>query len=307
MTRAVLEKLFPHFVLIIAMILWSSSFIALKFALSVYTPFEVVAGRMFVAALVCIPLAKELWKVLQNKQIRKILLLGVLFEPCLYFLCETFALHYTSAAQAGMVLALTPLCVGVAAWFFLSERLAMQAWVGFAFAVIGVLWLSFSSSASETMPNPLLGNILEFGAVLCAMGYTLSVRYLAQLVKPLVFTAAMALGGAIFYIPLALLPISVEPVLLDVTVPAWLPLTSIAYLGLAVSLFGYGFYNYALSRLSAGETAAYINLIPIITLIMGVCWLGEYLSPVQYMASALIIMGIVLSQTAKVKKVNREK
>ena len=302
MPKFVSERMLPHVILVFAMILWSSSFIGFKVALSVYSPFEVVAGRMIVASLFCIPVAKELWAVLKNKELRFFLLIGVLFEPCIYFLCETFALLYTSAAQAGMVLALTPLCVGAGAWFFLKEKLSLQTWFGFIVAVIGIVWLSFSGEASQTAPHPLLGNILEFGAVLCAMGYTLCVRRLVRSVRPIVYTAAMAFGGAIFYIPLTFLPISVEPVILDIVVPTWMPLASIAYLGFAVSLLGYGFYNFGLTRLPAGEVAAYVNLIPIITLGMGVLWLGEYLTPVQYLASALVVVGIILSQTAKKRK-----
>ena len=292
----------PHLVLIVAMILWSSSFIGFKIALSVYSPFEIVAGRMVVASLFCIPVAKELWSALKDKRIRFFLLIGVLLEPCIYFLCETFALRYTSAAQAGMVLALTPVCVGAAAWFLLAEKLPLQTWAGFIIAVIGIVWLSFSGVASQTAPNPLLGNILEFGAVICAVGYTICVRHLALLVRPIVYTAAMAFGGAIFYIPLAFLPITVEPIMLDVIVPSWMPMAAIVYLGFGVSLLGYGFYNFGLTHLSAGEVAAYVNLIPIITLGMGVLWLGEYLNPVQYIASALVVVGIILSQTAKRQK-----
>lgn len=293
------QRIFSHVILILAMILWSSSFIGFKIALSVYNPFEVVAGRMVVASFFCIPVAKELWRVLKDKNLRFFLLIGVLSEPCLYFLCETFALHYTSAGQAGMVLALTPLCVGAGAWFFLAEKLPLQTWLGFITAVVGIVWLSFSGEASQAAPNPLLGNILEFGAVLCAVGYTLCVRRLVLSVRPIVYTAAMAFGGALFYIPLIFLPISIEPVVLDIVVPLWMPMASIFYLGSVVSLFGYGLYNFGLTRLPAGEVAAYINLIPIMTLGMGMLWLGEYLNPIQYLASALVIVGIIISQTAK--------
>ena len=47
---------------------------------------------------------------------------------------------------------------------------------------------------------------------------------------------------------------------------------------------------------SAGQAAAYINLIPVITLLMGVGLLHEVFLATQYMASALVIAGLVLSQ-----------
>ncbi len=59
-----------------------------------------------------------------------------------------------------MITALMPLLVAVGAWFFLRERLRLQAWLGFSLAVGGALWLSFAAQVSEVAPNPLLGNFL---------------------------------------------------------------------------------------------------------------------------------------------------
>lgn len=300
----IFARIFPHIIMILAMASWSSSFIGFKIALSVYNPFEVLAGRLIVASIFCIPVAKELWKALKNKKIRWYIILGVLSEPCLYFLFETSALFYTSASQAGMVLAFAPLCVGIGAWVFLREKLPLQAWFGFMIAIIGIVWLSLAGEPSATAPNPFLGNMLEFGAVLCAVGFTLCARHVVNFVRPIVYTAAMAFGGALFYIPLVFLPVTIEPIVLDVVVPSWMPLVAIVYLGLVVSLIGNGLYSYGLTHLSAGEGGAYMNLIPLLTLAMGVLWLDEYLSLVQYMAAALVIIGILLSQTAKRRKGN---
>ena len=71
---------------------------------------------------------------------------------------------------------------------------------------------------------------------------------------------------------------------------------SIFYLGVVVSLLGYGFYNYGVSKLSATEAAAYINLIPVITLVIGVLFLEERLTTTQYFASLAILGGMLLSQ-----------
>lgn len=299
-----LHKIIPHLALVIGMAAWASSFIGLKFALTEYSPFEVVAGRMIVASIICIPFLKPLAELLKNRRKRLILLAGVLCEPCLYFLFETSALRYTSSAQAGMVLAIMPLTVGFCAWLLLKEKQTLQAWTGFVMAFFGVFWLSFSGETSASAPNPFLGNMLELGAVFCGMGYTLSCRSLTSDMSPWVFTAAMAYGGTLFYVPLTFLPIEFAPVVLDVEIPSWMPLFAIFYLGIVVSLLGYGFYNYGVAKLSATEAAAYINLIPVITLVIGMVFLQERLTFEQYVASALILGGMLLSQ-CKFSKKNR--
>lgn len=297
-----MQKCIPHFALIIGMTAWASSFIGLKFALSAYSPFEVIAGRMFVASVICLPFLKQFFLFLKNRKKALILLVGVVSEPCCYFLFETSALRYTSSAQAGMVLAIMPLCVGFCAWLLLKEKQSLFAWIGFVLAFFGVFWLSFSGETSESVPNPFLGNMLELGAVFCGVGYTLSCRKLTSSMSPWLFTAAQSFGGFLFYLPLNLLPLEFSPVVLDVEIPGWLPFVSIIYLGIIVSLLGYGFYNYGVSKLSATEAAAYINLIPVITLVIGVVFLEENLTATQYVASLAILGGMLLSQYKTKKK-----
>jgi len=45
------HHLLPAISLIVAMLLWASSFVALKLAFSTYQPMQVIFGRMFIASL----------------------------------------------------------------------------------------------------------------------------------------------------------------------------------------------------------------------------------------------------------------
>ena len=103
-------------------------------------------------------------------------------------------------------------------------------------------------------------------------------------------------GMSFFAGLLALAPLDYTPVLLHVEVPDWAPWASVVYLGGVVSLGGYGLYNVGVSRLSAAGAAAYTNLIPILTLASGVILLREVFLPGQYMASVLVVAGVLLSQ-----------
>ena len=58
----------------------------------------------------------------------KYIVLLALCEPCFYFVFEGYAMIYTTASQAGMVVAALPLAVVVAAWLLLGERLA-ERWI----------------------------------------------------------------------------------------------------------------------------------------------------------------------------------
>lgn len=141
-------NLLPSFSLIMAMLLWSSSFVALKIAFQGYHPMQVIFGRMFIASLCFVVFIPSFRKINWRRQNIKYLLIMVICEPCLYFIFEAKALELTSASQAGMITAMMPLLVAILAWSWLKERITRQTLAGFCLAIVGACWLSLASEAS---------------------------------------------------------------------------------------------------------------------------------------------------------------
>ncbi|MFC6670133.1 DMT family transporter [Marinobacterium aestuariivivens] len=285
------SRAMPMLCLLLAMLLWASSFVVLKLAFAYYDPMVVLSGRMFVASCCFIWLLRRFGPVDYRPGDWKLIALLMLAEPCLYFLFEASALHHTSAAQAGMITALLPLLVAIGAWFWLRERLHRQAWAGFALAVVGAVWLSLAAEETAAAPNPLLGNFLEFCAMLCAMVYTLCLKRLSARYSPWLLTALQSFCGTLFFLPALALP--------SVTLPTvWVPeaVLAILYLGLVVNIFAYGLYNLGVSWIPASQASAYINLIPVFTVVLAYLLLRETLNYEQLAASALVIGGVILSQ-----------
>ena len=143
----------------------------------------------------------------------------------------------------------------------------------------------------------VLGNLLEGLAIVCGALYTVTARHLSARYSPLQITLVQSLVGLGFFGTLCLLaPSTAEPVNLGLDLPSWAPWACVVYLGCVVSLGGYGLYNVGVHGLSAAQAAAYTNLIPVMTLIIGVCFLHEVFLPSQYAASLLVIAGVLLSQ-----------
>lgn len=290
------EQALASCALLVAMLFWGSSFIALKIAVSAFDPMVMVFGRMvssLVALTVLWVLARRKTPVscrLQRGDVFFLILLS-LCEPCFYFVFEGYAVQYTTASQAGVVVGALPLAVVVAAWIFLKERPSPRVWVGFVLAVVGVIWLSFGAVATENASNPMLGNALEVAAVICAALYVVCAKRLSVSCSPLLITTVQSLIGSLFFLPILALPV--------VTLPESFPLLptlAVLYLGIGVTLFSFLCYNYAIRRVSAARTGAFLNLVPVIALFMGVVFLDEQLTFGQWAACVLILGGVVLSQ-----------
>lgn len=279
--------------LISAAMLWSTSFVVLKASLAVYHPHVIIFGRMLVASICFVPL---FWKYRRAWRLRpgsvKLILFMAFCEPCLYFLAETAALQRTTAAQAGMITAMLPLMVALGAYIVLKEEISTPMVLGFAMAIAGAVWLSLSSRVEQSAPNPVLGNFLEFLAMVCASGYMISVRRLTTTYRysPLFITAAQAVLGMVFYLPLLMMP--------GVDLAAHLELNylwAVFYLGAFISMGAYGFYNFGISRIPAGQGALFINLIPVFSVFFAWLFLKERFTTSQYLAAALILAGIYIS------------
>ncbi len=186
------------------MALWGSSFMALKVAFRELPPMWVIFGRMALGSLIFLVAWRWRGRIDYRPGDWRYLLALAVCEPCLYFICESLALQQTSAAQAGMITALLPLLVAVGACFLLHEKIARMTWIGFALAVLGSLWLTLASEPDSHAPNPLLGNLFELLAMLCATGYTLLLKHLSARYSPFTLTAMQAFIGTLFFLPLAL-------------------------------------------------------------------------------------------------------
>ena len=282
----------PTLGLLLAMVLWASSFVALKLAFRAYDPMVVIFGRMAVASACFLVFAGWFRRTVDFKwgDLKAILFMA-LCEPCLYFIFEAKAIENTTASQAGMITAMLPILVALAAWCFLREKIALQTWLGAVIAVAGVCWLSLESVPTDDAPNPILGNFLEFIAMVCAAGYTISMKQLTGRYSPFFLTAMQAFIGSLFFLPFLFLPTTRLPQSFDPVSG-----TAVVYLGAVVTLGAYGLYNYGLKHVPASQAASFVNLIPVFSVLMGWLLLGESFSITQCMAAVLVMVGVYLSQ-----------
>ena len=282
-----------------AMFIWGSSFIALKSAMVDLGEFTVIFFRMLIASACFLYFIKDFIKYNFTKKDIKFIVLLAFFEPCLYFIFEAKAMIYTSASQAGMITSLMPIITAMAAGYFLKEIISRQLIFGSLIATFGAIWLSVQATTTASAPNPLLGNFLEFCAMFCAAGYTIVARYLANRYSAIFITAIQAFIGAIFFLPFFIYEYTTTDMNFTSTAIGWL-----FYLGIIVTLGGYGLYNFALTKIDASKASMFIYLIPIFTLILAFVLLKETLSATELIASITILSGVILSQL-KFKKLKR--
>ena len=188
-------------------ILWGGAYVAMKFSLDYFHPLSLIFLRLALAScvgLLFLPAMRS--RQTYTKGDWRIFLALTLSEPCLYFIFEGYALKYTSASQAGMLVSTLPIFVGILAYILLKEKISRTGWAGGIIAIAGAVWLSLGAVADEHAPDPLLGNALEACAMLFAAIYAICVRRLARGYTAFFITSVQAWGGALFFLPAVLPP-----------------------------------------------------------------------------------------------------
>ena len=289
------STLLPTLAMVAITLLWGGSFTMIKLALAHYHVFVVTFSRMLIAAA----LFALCWRKLRRVRVLRcdiLPILGMIFcEPCLFFTFEAYALYNTTASQAGMVVALTPIIIVVAAFLLLKERPGPMVWIGLIVAIVGVMILSWDATASADAPNPVLGNFLEGLAMAAAAGFVICLKKLKGAYPPIFLAATQAFGGCIFFAFAQLLPGVQWP-------EAWplLPTLAIGYLGVLITFLGISLYNYALSGLPATRSAGLLNLVSVSAVVFGVIFLDEHLTALQWAACGLVLLGVFISRRSPV-------
>lgn len=281
----------PFIALTASVFLWGSTFAGTRIALRTLDPMIILWIRMAAANLVTLPFAGKLVPGNYRKGDWKYLIPMMLFQPCLYFLLESNALRFTTSSQAGVVAASVPLLVALGAWMFLKEKIGTGTVMGMMLSILGVAVLTFSQKAGSQASNPLLGNTLEFLAMICAAGNILIIKKLSNRYSAWTLTAMQNLTGLFFFSPGLYKIIQNEGI-------TWTPgvLALVVYMGIFASLVAFGLYNWGMSHLPASKASSFINLVPVTAIIFGWTILGEGLNPIQIAAAAAVLAGVVISQ-----------
>nr|WP_319494878.1 DMT family transporter [uncultured Desulfobacter sp.] len=281
----------PYAALAAAAFFWGASFPATRFAVSLLDPKAVMFCRMAVACLIMAPFVRQLKPAAWSAKDLKLIIPMVLLQPCLYFLLESNALKLTTSSQAGVISASVPLLVALGAWLFLSEKITMQVVLGLIVSMVGVAVLTLQATPVRAGDNPFVGNCLEFAAMACAAGNMLLVKRLSGRYNTWTLTGLQFIAGLLFFSPGVVLLADSPEIVLRFDLIGVLIL-----LGAFASVGAFGLYNWAMARIPATRAAVFINLVPVIAVVLGWTLLGESLSLGQVGGAFVVGFGVIVSQ-----------
>jgi len=161
-------------------------------------------------------------------------LLGLLGH-CLNRLCWSYGLTLTTASNASLLLAITPIHVALLATLFGIERVHRKSAAGIAVALLGVFFVLKADLVNVRFGKAtLVGDVFMLGTGVLWALFTIYAKHLLQNHSILKLTAWSAQFGAAFMIPFALRSL-IQGELAGISLKAWVCLLVVSFLGNALS------------------------------------------------------------------------
>ena len=217
-----------------------------------------------------------------------------------------FAIQLLPVGIALLLEYLAVLFVAVIAFFFLKERVKPRLWIAIVCVLVG---LAVVAQIWDSNLNPL-GVVMALIAAVSLTIYFLVGERQVGATSPLAVafwtTGFASLFWAFFsgwwdVAPASLAQqVSFSGNLASVVAPLWVPLAWCVILG---SFVPFLLSFLALKHLSATAAGIVASSEVIFAFVVAWLWLGEALNPIQIGGAAVVLLGIILAQTARAGKV----
>ena len=277
---------------IFTVFIWSATFVSTKILLEYLSPTEILFYRYVIAYLLFVAASPRVLRPLSFRDEAKFALAAFL-GVTLYFLCENFALLYSTASNVSLLVSTAPMLTGVVAHFMTkNEKITENFIYGCLFGLAGVFLVVFNGSFLLKL-NPV-GDIL---AIISALSFALYSIILKDF-NYSSYSATVITRKTFFYSLLTLIPLLFTP-LFD-----WKPevlikgevIGHLFFLGLFASALCYLLWNKVIWELGAVKANNFIYLMPAMSMALAALLLNERITLLAAGGGLLILLGVYLSQ-----------
>jgi len=276
-------------VLAVTLLLWSSAFVGIRYAVRHYPPGSLALLRFLIASFllggyVFWRKAPSSSRIASLKDWGAFLTLGAtgVFG---YHIALNYGEQTVEAGAASLLVNTTPLFTVLLAVLFLGERLSRRGALGLAVAFSGASMVALGAANGLT---------LDKGAVLVLLAAVVQAFYFA-LQKPMLGRfGALELTTRSIWCGTLLLS-AFLPELASTVREAPLSATLVVvFLGVGPSCFAYVAWAYIVSKMSVSRAVGFLYLVPALALGTGFVVLGEIPSVVAVVGGAVTILGVML-------------
>jgi drug/metabolite transporter (DMT)-like permease len=276
-------------------VVWGVNYAVIKAALREFQPmaFNGIRFALATATIALLLRHRGISLRMPREGLWRLVLLGVLGNA-IYQVLFIEGVARTTAANASLIMASSPMMVALLATALGRERLQARGWFGVMLAVTGLtLVLSAQNRVGFTRVS-LAGDLLILTAAAMWGLYTVLATGVMARTPSLSATLVTFLSGTPVLLLMAV-PSLVSQDWRGVGAGSWL---AVAFSGIVAIGLAYLAWNIGLGAVGSTRTVVYSNLTPVVAAALAWVTLGERWSLAQLCGAAAVLVGIVLTRTA---------
>jgi drug/metabolite transporter (DMT)-like permease len=270
-------------------VVWGTSYGVVKSALVFYPVLGLLALRFGITFVMLSPALRHL-RAADARTLRGVLVAGALLLGI--FLCETFGILMTRAANAAFLISLCVVLTPLVEWLLLKRKPSGAEWLAVALSLLGA-WLLAGDGALSLNPGDAL---ILLAALLRALTVCVTKRVMRDSALPPLSVTAVQSGVVAFGSAAAAWLFASQQ---------WQPVPSfvghaafwgsVGYLVIACTLFAFFAQNFAIKRSSPTRVSLLMGSEPAFGALFACIWLGERISLTAWVGGALIVAASILA------------
>ncbi|MFP3392008.1 DMT family transporter [Brevibacillus sp. SIMBA_040] len=292
-----LSRTLTFILLALLVTLWGVNWPLSKYALEFAPPLLFAGLRIFIGGLILLIIAIPRYKQLNMKDTWQIYLISALLNIILFFYFQTIGLNMMPAGLFSTIVFMQPVLLGIGAWLWLGESMTGFKIIGLILGFIGVAVVSINDGS---------GNISTAGILLglaSTITWTFGTIYMKKTSTRVdaiwLTTLQMIFGGIVLLVA-------------GTTVENWTDIvwnqsfiSTMSVIAIFCTALTWLIFFLIVRSGDAGKIGSFNFLVPLISIVISVIFLGETITAKMVVGLILIIIGVALVNL-KLKKRDKE-
>src|SRR5215471_12026553 len=209
------------------------------------------------------------------------------------YICSNWGIAHSTATNAALLITVEPISMILLSPWYLGERLSRRGVIGATLTIVGavVLVVNGIPGVTEKLVPHWAGDLVLVLAGVAYASYSLLGRRVLERHPPITVTTTSLIWGAAALLPVAGLEWA------SGARPTWTAgsVAGALYLAIVITALGYVVWNWALARVPAPRAAIFLNVQPIVGVLLAMLLLGEPVTIFTIGGGLLVVGGLAVA------------